>query len=93
VASTLISRADIYGNISIAANTSLHVESSWYNLGATTATDGLGFDAAITNPVLFLKQSPSAFLAGFEYTDEQDSLNILTTEDDKQLIAEFGDYE
>ena len=93
VTSTLISRADIYGNISIAANTSLHVESSWYNLGATTATDGLGFDAAITNPVLFLKQSPSAFLAGFEYTDEQDSLNILTTEDDKQLIAEFGDYE
>ena len=61
----------------------------------STAANGEGFDTAITEQVLFLKQSAAELLTSSELSDEGDGdiVNILITEDGKILSAEFGGYQ
>jgi len=51
------------GTVTIAANVTLITANVWQNHGATTATDGTGFNGAITPQVLFLKNSTATLIA------------------------------
>ena len=54
---------DSNGNVTIAANISLHTTNVWYNLGSGVATDGTGFTGSTTLPVTFLKASTATLIA------------------------------
>jgi hypothetical protein len=80
------------GNVTVGAGNILITARSWYNLGtANIATDGTGFDGAITNAVLFLKQATANNLIVASIPDElvtEDAINTLTTEDGNTIIEE-----
>ena len=54
---------DSNGNVTIAANISLHTTNVWYNLGSGVATDGTGFTGSTTLPITFLKASTATLIA------------------------------
>jgi hypothetical protein len=77
------------GQVTIAANTFLSTSKVWYNVGAGVATDGTGFEGAITEPVAFLKAKLATINS--EYTGPsqigtEDGLNTLLTEDGNDEI-------
>ena len=80
------------GNVTVGAGNVLITAQSWYNLGAANiATDGTGFNGAITNAVLFLKQATANNLIVASIPDElatEDAINTLTTEDENTIIEE-----
>jgi hypothetical protein len=80
------------GNVTVGAGNVLITARSWYNLGAANiATDGTGFNGAITNAVLFLKQATANNLIVASIPDElatEDAINTLTTEDGNTIIEE-----
>jgi hypothetical protein len=80
------------GNVTVGAGNILITARSWYNLGtANIATDGAGFDGAITNAVLFLKQATANNLIVASIPDElvtEDAINTLTTENGNTIIEE-----
>ena len=88
---TLAGLADINGNVTVAANVILTTANVWYNLGGSTATDGTGFEGAITEPVLFLKASTATntiISAIKDIITTEDAVNTLTTEDNKQILED-----
>jgi hypothetical protein len=80
------------GNVTVGAGNVLITARSWYNLGsANIVTDGTGFNGAITNAVLFLKQATANNLIVASIPDElatEDAINTLTTEDGNTIIEE-----
>jgi hypothetical protein len=79
------------GNVTVGAGNVLITARSWYNLGANIATDSTGFNGAITNAVLFLKQATANNLIVSSISDElvtEDAINTLTTEDGNTIIEE-----
>jgi hypothetical protein len=77
------------GQVTIAANTFLSTSQVWYNVGTGAATDGTGFEGAITGPVTFLKAKLATINS--EYTGPsqigtEDGLNTLLTEDGNDEI-------
>ena len=81
------------GNVTVGAGNVLITARSWYNLGdgITTVTDGTGYNGAITNAVLFLKQATANNLIVASIPDElvtEDAINTLTTEDGNTIIEE-----
>ena len=60
---TLAGLVNTTGTVTIAANVTLTTANVWYNVGATTATDGTGFNGAITPQVTFLKASTATLIA------------------------------
>jgi hypothetical protein len=82
---------DSNGNVTIAANISLHTTNVWYNLGTGIATDGTGFDGATTVPVTFLKASTASNIVVTAIKDmitTEDAVNTLTTEDGNTIIED-----
>ena len=82
---------DSNGNVTIAANISLHTTNVWYNLGSGVATDGTGFDGATTVPVTFLKGSTATNIVVTAIKDmitTEDAVNTLTTEDGNTIIED-----
>jgi hypothetical protein len=82
---------DSNGNVTIAANISLHTTNVWYNLGTGIATDGTGFNGATTEQVLFLKASTASNIVVTAIKDmitTEDAVNTLTTEDSKIIIED-----
>jgi hypothetical protein len=82
---------DSNGNVTIAANISLHTTNVWYNLGTGIATDGTGFDGATTVPVTFLKASTASNIIVTAIKDmitTEDAVNTLTTEDGNTIIED-----
>jgi hypothetical protein len=79
------------GNVTVGAGNVLITARSWYNLGANIATDSTGFNGAITNAVLFLKQATANNLIVSSIPDElvtEDAINTLTTENGNTIIEE-----
>jgi hypothetical protein len=79
------------GNITVGAGNVLITARSWYNLGSNIATDSTGFNGAITNAVLFLKQATANNLIVSSIPDElvtEDAINTLTTENGNTIIEE-----
>ena len=79
------------GNVTVGEGNVLITARSWYNLGANIATDSTGFNGAITNAVLFLKQATANNLIVASIPDElatEDAINTLTTEDGNTIIEE-----
>jgi hypothetical protein len=77
----------VYANI---ANITLTTSTSWYNAGTASATDGTGFEGAITAPVLFLKASTATNTVVSAIKDiitTEDAVNI-TTEDNIQILED-----
>ena len=79
-----INGLDINGNITLPAGTMSVSSVSWYNVGANTATDGTGFEGAVTEQVLFLKDAEATDISedtvpGNEFLTE-DAVNTLITE-------------
>ena len=64
---TVAGLVDIAGNVSIAVEEYLPLITAnvWYNIGATTATDGNGFDGATTPQVTFIKNSTANTIASY----------------------------
>ena len=60
---TLAGLVDTVGAVTITANITLTTANVWYNVGATTATDGTGFNGATTPQVTFLKNSTATLIA------------------------------
>jgi phospholipase/lecithinase/hemolysin len=59
--------------------------------GITTVTDGTGYNGAITNAVLFLKQATANNLIVASIPDlliTEDAINTLTTESGDQISEE-----
>ena len=91
LATELIGKIDSNGNVTVTANTILKTANVWYNVGASTATDGTGFSGATTVPVLFLKGSPANNTVATLVKDmivTEDAINTLTTETDQIIIEE-----
>jgi hypothetical protein len=94
LATTLHGMASAAGTVTVYAtdaNVSLHTANVWYNLGGGSATDGTGFEGAITEPVLFLKASTATntiISAIKDMITTEDAVNILTTEDNKQILED-----
>ena len=79
------------GNVLISANATLRTANVWYNIGAGAATDGTGFEGAITEAVLFLKAAPATNTVISTVSDEittEDAINTLTTETGTRIIEE-----
>jgi hypothetical protein len=79
------------GNVTVGAGNVLTTVQSWYNLGSGHATDSTGFNGAITNAVLFLKQATANNLIVASISDDlvtEDAINTLTTEDGNTIIEE-----
>jgi hypothetical protein len=81
------------GNVTVGAGNVLVTARSWYNLGdgITTVTDGTGYNGAITNAVLFLKQATANNLIVASIPDlliTEDAINTLTTESGDQISEE-----
>jgi hypothetical protein len=81
------------GNVTVGTGNVLITARSWYNLGdgITTVTDSTGFNGAITNAVLFLKQATANNLIVASISDDlvtEDAINTLTTEDGNTIIEE-----
>jgi hypothetical protein len=82
---------DSNGNVTIAANISLHTTNVWYNLGTGVATDGTGFEGSTTVPVLFLKGNLASNIVVTAIKDTittEDAVNTLTTEDGNTIIED-----
>jgi hypothetical protein len=79
------------GNVTVGAGNVLIRANIWYNLGSGAATDGTGFNGAITNAVLFLKDATANNLVVAGTSDElstEDTINTITTEDGRKIIEE-----
>jgi hypothetical protein len=75
----------------IKANTRLQQSNVWYNIGATTATDGTGFAGATTPSALFIKAELATLNSLSIKRDElvtEDAINTLTTESGDELTEE-----
>jgi hypothetical protein len=76
------------GNVTVKAGNVLTTAQSWYNLGATTATDGTGFDGGTTDAILFLK---GAYYATETVVLETAPANALTTESVNSILSTEND--
>lgn len=81
-----------HGNVTVDGNV-LITTTTWYNAGdgVTTSTDGTGFNGAVTDEVLFLKEcTADDFLVAIipDVLITEDAINTLTTEDGQPIIEE-----
>jgi hypothetical protein len=79
------------GQAIVPNRTTVVTANSWYNLGASTAADGTGFEGATTEQVLFLKQATATNTVVASIQDlltTEDTVNILITEDGQQILEE-----
>ena len=79
------------GNVTVGAGNILITTPTWYNWIVNVGTDETGFNGAITNAVLFLKQATANNLIVASIPDAlatEDAINTLTTEDGNTIIEE-----
>jgi len=77
------------GNVTVKAGNVLTTTNSWYTVGTSTATDGLGFDGDNTAPILFLK---GAYYATETVVLETAPAGALTTESVNSILStEYDD--
>jgi hypothetical protein len=84
-------KVDVNGQVIVSANTTLITSNVWQNAGASTATDGTGFEGADTTQVLFLKQATATNIVVASIQDlltTEDTVNILITEDGQKILEE-----
>jgi len=89
--STMIGNVTSTGEVTFGSGTVYQQTQSWYNLGTGTATDGLGFDAATTAQVLFLKDATAGNIVVGAVADNlvtEDAINTITTESGDIIIEE-----
>jgi hypothetical protein len=63
----------------------------WYNSGASTATDGTGFEGATTHAVEFLKACPATNLLASTVSEvlvTEDAINTISTESGDDIYEE-----
>jgi hypothetical protein len=85
ISQVLQGKVDPTGSVIIDANVTLQTANVWYELGATTASNGAGFEDTNTEPVLFLKAGPASFTRRIPSIPDP-----ITTEDAVNIITEDG---
>jgi hypothetical protein len=85
ISQVLRGKVDSSGSVTINANVTLQTANVWYELGVTTAANGVGFEDTNTEPVLFLKAGPASFTIRIPSIP-----NPITTEDAVNIITEDG---
>jgi len=88
---SLAGKINISGQVTIEANTNLTTANVWYESGAFSAANGIGFEGTDTEQVLFLKQATATNTVVAIIPDvltTEDTLNTLITEDGKQILEE-----
>jgi hypothetical protein len=85
ISQVLRGKVDSTGSVTINANVTLHTDNVWYELGAFSAANGVGFENTNTEPVLFLKAGPASFTTRIPSIP-----NPITTEDAVNIITEDG---
>jgi hypothetical protein len=88
---SLAGKINISGQVTIAANANLTTANVWYESGAFSAANGIGFEGTNTEQVLFLKQATATNTLVAIIPDvltTEDTLNTLITEDGKQILEE-----
>jgi len=87
----LAGKINISGQVTIDANANLTTANVWYESGAFSAANGIGFEGTNTEQVLFLKQATATNTIVAIIPDvltTEDTLNTLITEDGKQILEE-----
>jgi hypothetical protein len=87
----LAGKVDENGQVTVGANTTLTTSTVWQNAGAPGAIDGTGFEGAVTEQILFLKQATATNTVVASIQDlltTEDTVNILITEDGQQILEE-----
>ena len=78
------------GDVTVLAGNVI-ITNVWYNSGASTATDGTGFEGATTFAVEFLKASPATNLLASTVSEvlvTEDAINTISTESGDDIYEE-----